>query len=84
LPTYVGKTKFGAVTLTNVYFCAQCPINLISESRLLESGASVIKNSESMNAVVSKSGQDLLTASLVDKLFVVDSVFNGKAIQLFR
>ena len=77
VPTHVGSVKFGTVTLTDVYFCASCPVCLVSESRLVESGASVLKHAKDKSCLVTKNGVSLFEAKLEDKLFVLQKCYDG-------
>ena len=83
IPTHVGMVKFGAVVLTDVYFCVSCPVCLVSESRLVEDGASIMKKAESKTCLVAKEGVTLFEANLEDRLFVVKRYYNGKGMSSF-
>jgi hypothetical protein len=76
-PSHVGNVVLGAVTLTNVYYCEDCPVNLISEARLLSSGADVVKRSLQGAAVVVKDNVPIIFAPMKDNLFVVTLAHNG-------
>ena len=39
----VGSVKFGNVELSDVYLCNDCPINIVSESRLAQKGCVITK-----------------------------------------
>lgn len=83
IPTHVGMVKFGAVVLTDVYFCVSCPVCLVSESRLVEDGASIMKKAENKTCLVAKEGVTLFEANLEDRLFVIKRYYNGKGMSSF-
>ena len=43
VPSSVGSVKFGNVELSDVYLCNDCPINIVSESRLAQKGCVITK-----------------------------------------
>ena len=78
VPTAVGKVKLGAVVLTSVYFCRECPLNLMSEGRLLECGADINKTAKDGLAVVVKGDRRIFMGVKKSNLFVIQQAWDGK------
>ena len=83
VPTHKGSVRFGAVVLTDVYFCDSCPVCLVSESRLVEDGVSILKEAKDRNCLVAKDGVTLFEARLEDKLFVLRRYYDGTGMSSF-
>jgi hypothetical protein len=77
-PTHVGSVKLGDLKVSNVYFCKECPVNIVSESRLLTVGIDVNKVAKTGVARASKSCGSgvypVLEAKLKGGLFIVTQV----------
>lgn len=74
-PTSVGSVTFGEVTLQNVYLCTDCPVNIVSESRLVQKGCLILK--EGSKAVVSFKGTTVLEAPETRSLYLIKTaLFN--------
>lgn len=76
-PTHVGCVKLGGVKVSNVYFCKECPVNIVSESRLMLCGVDINKSAATGVAVGAYQGDAVLEAKLKDGLFVVSQVRNS-------
>ena len=76
-PTHSGSVMVGGVKVTNVFLCQECPVNILSESRLLLAGVDISKNAHDSSTVLSVKGVPVMTAVLKNGLFVVDNALNG-------
>ena len=76
-PTYSGSVMVGGVKVTNVFLCKECPVNILSESRLLLAGVDIFKNAHNSSTVLSIKGVPVMTAVLKNGLFVVDKALDG-------
>ena len=77
-PSHIGSVNMGDFTFKNVYFCEKCPINLLSEGKLVESGLHVNKAPGKGVEVIDPKGEKVvMTATQKDELFVVDKVWQG-------
>ena len=75
-PTHSGSVMVGGVKVTNVFLCQECPVNILSESRLMLAGLDISKSAQDHSATLSKEGQVLMTAVLKNGLFVIDKALN--------
>jgi hypothetical protein len=66
----------GGVKVTNVFLCQECPVNILSESRLMLAGLDISKSAQDHSAKLSKNGKVLMTAALKNGLFVIDKALN--------
>ena len=73
----VGVLDFGGGTLQKVFYCPDCPLNLISESCLVSAGADVIKKARSKVANVVIDGAVVMEAILRDGLFFIEKVLDS-------
>lgn len=77
-PTHVGSVKLGDLKVSNVYYCHECPVNVMSESRLLAVGIDVNKVASTGVARCWKTQESgaypVLEARLKGGLFVVTQV----------
>ena len=76
-PTHSGSVMVGGVKVTNVFFCQECPVNILSESRLLLAGVDISKCAKDSSTVLSVNGVPVMTAVLENGLFVVNKALNG-------
>ena len=67
----MGTVYFNDVSLSGVLVCEQCPVNIISEGKLLEKGLSISKNAQT-GCVIKKGKKIIMTAKLQNKLLFVD------------
>ena len=75
-PTHSGSVMVGGLKVTNVFLCQECPVNILSESRLMLAGLDISKSAQDHSAQLSMNGQVLMTAALKNGLFVVDKALN--------
>ncbi len=66
-----GSVYFNDVSLSGVLLCEQCPVNIISEGKLLEKGLSINKSSKH-GCMIKKGKKVIMTAKLQNKLLFVD------------
>ena len=64
-----GSVRFGDVTISDVYFCPDTPLKLLSEGTMLSKGMDILKSSKDSNIVVSRGGLQVLKGKLVGNLF---------------
>ena len=80
-PSHVGSVRVGGVVLSEVYYCNKCPLNLMSEAKLLAKGADVMqhvmKTANDRSAKVLKGNQVLLKAEMRNNLFVITQACKG-------
>ena len=76
-PSHVGSVRVGGVVLSDVYYCNKCPLNLMSEAKLLAKGADVMKTANDRSAKVLKGKQVLLKAVMRNNLFVITQTCKG-------
>ena len=77
IPTHSGNVSLCGVTLTDVFFCKECPVNLVSEGRLLLAGVTVVKNPSTKEANVLLGEVLLMKAPLIDGLFPIQYAHDG-------
>ena len=70
----VGDLDFGGGKLQGVYYCPECPINLVSEAKLVSAGADVVKKGNTRVAYVVKDDVVVMEANMRDGLFFVEKV----------
>ena len=70
-PTYIGTIKLGNLSVSNVYFCAECPVSIVSESKLLLAGVDITKTASSKSTVVAYKGTPIMSAVVTDGIFVI-------------
>ena len=76
-PSHVGSVRVGGVVLSEVYFCSKCPLNLMSEAKLLAKGADVHKTANDRSAKVLRGNRVLLKAEMRNNLFVITQACKG-------
>ena len=81
-----GTVHFNDVSLSDVLVCDQCPVNIISEGKLLEKGLTITKTLK--DGCLVKSGKNvIMSARMQNKLMFVDKAMlssNLSAIRRFR
>jgi hypothetical protein len=81
-----GTVHFNDVSLSDVLICEQCPVNIISEGKLLEKGLTITKTLK--DGCLVKSGKNvIMSAQMQNKLMFVDKAMlssNLTAIRRFR
>ena len=81
-----GTVHFNDVSLSDVLICEECPINIISEGKLLEKGLTITKTLK--DGCLVKSGKNvIMSARMQNKLMFVDKAMlssNLTAIRRFR
>lgn len=79
--TLVAKTSgtlmLNDVAINNVLLCKECPMNILSEGRLLELGCEISKSATM--AVISRNGIAMLKASPVGRLMFVNQAYSNSA-----
>jgi len=79
-PSHTGSVMVGGIEVKNVFLCTECPVNILSESRLMLAGVDISKKADDSSAVLSLKGSVLMTAVLKNGLFVVDKALNGASL----
>lgn len=79
-PSHTGSVMVGGIKVKNVFLCTECPVNILSESRLMLAGVDISKKADDSSAVLSLKGSVLMTAVLKNGLFVVDKALNGASL----
>ena len=77
-PTHVGRVHMGPVTLTNVYYCKECPAKLVSESRLVSKGCTITKTAITGECLVFLDEEVVIRAVMQDSLFCLVDWHNAK------
>jgi hypothetical protein len=81
-----GTVHFNDVSLSDVLICEQCPVNIISEGKLLKKGLTITKTLK--DGCLVKSGKNvIMSARMQNKLMFVDKAMlssNLTAIRRFR
>ena len=72
----LGDLDFGGGKLQEVYYCPECPLNLISEARLISAGADVVKRADTKTAQVVVDDVVVMEARMRDGLFFVEKVLD--------
>ena len=72
----LGDLDFGGGKLQQVYYCPECPLNLISEARLISAGADVVKRADTKTAQVVVDDVVVIEAKMRDGLFFVEKVLD--------
>jgi hypothetical protein len=79
--TLVAKTSgtlmLNDVAINNVLLCKECPMNILSEGRLLELGCEISKSATM--AVISRNGIAMLKASPAGRLMFVNQAYSNSA-----
>ena len=79
--TLVAKTSgtlmLNDVAINNVLLCKECPMNILSEGRLLELGCEISKSTTM--AVISRNGIAMLKASPAGRLMFVNQAYSNSA-----
>ena len=71
LASKTGTVHFNDVSVSDVLVCDQCPVNIISEGKLLEKGLTITKTLK--DGCLVKSGKNvIMSARLQNKLMFVD------------
>jgi hypothetical protein len=66
-----GTVHFNDVSLSGVLVCEQCPVNIISEGKLLEKGLTITKSA--LHGCLIMQGKNvIMTARIQNKLMFVD------------
>ena len=55
-PTHSGSVMVGGIKISNVFLCQECPVNILSESRLMLAGVGISKKSHGHSTVLSSNG----------------------------
>jgi len=63
--------KFNDVTISGVLVCEQCPVNIISEGKLIEKGLVITKSAE-QGCLIKKGNDVIMTAKIQNKLMFID------------
>ena len=63
--------KFNDVTISGVLVCEQCPVNIISEGKLIEKGLIITKSAKE-GCLVKKGNDVIMTAKIQNKLMFID------------
>ena len=63
--------KFNDVTISGVLVCEQCPVNIISEGKLIEKGLIITKSAKE-GCLIKKGNDVIMTAKIQNKLMFID------------
>jgi hypothetical protein len=66
-----GTVHFNDVSLSGVLLCEQCPVNIISEGKLLEKGLTITKSAQ-QGCLIMQGKNVIMTARIQNKLMFVD------------
>ena len=78
-----GTVHFNDVSLSDVLVCEQCPVNIVSEGRLLEKGLTITKTSK--DGCLIKQGKNvIMTARIQNKLMFVNKALNSSVLADLR
>jgi hypothetical protein len=79
-----GTVHFNDVSLSGVLVCEQCPVNIISEGKLLEKGLTIIKSAQ-QGCLIMQGKNVIMTARIQNKLMFVDkAVLSSDLIDIRR
>ena len=63
--------KFNDVTISGVLVCEQCPVNIISEGKLIEKGLIITKSAKE-GCLIKKGNDVIMTAKIQNKLMFIE------------